>query len=387
VHRLHKSGKIFAGSICGFSLSVYRFSLIDKGKGMQRIIRIICVLIIISGCESDQKVQTPEEKVAVKLVAVDRQQLALPIRVTGTVGTQEEMKLSFKIGGIMDSLFADEGAWVKKGQILASLKLDEIKAIRSQAKSAFEKADRDFQRVKALYADSVVTLEQIQNAETGLSIARAQLEIAEFNLKHAKIAAPEDGKVLKKWVQPNELIGAGHPVYLFGSGKREWMVSAGLTDREVVRCQVGDQSTVEVDAFPGKPMEAEIQEIAGAPDPMSGLFEVQLFMRSVDLPLKTGFTARVHIQPSDRSSVDLIPVISLINGNDHRGFVYSVIDSLAVQVPVTVAFLLENQVALKPLSGIDSVVAEGAAYLNPGSRVQIIHEKDSDGSIDIEGNK
>jgi multidrug efflux system membrane fusion protein len=354
---------------------------------MQRIMSIICVLIIISGCESDQKGQTPEQSIAVKMVAVERQQLALPIRVTGTVATQEEMKLSFKIGGIIDSLYAGEGDRVKKGQILASLKLDEIEAIRSQANSAYEKTNRDFHRVQALYADSVVTLEQIQNAETGLNIARAQLEIAEFNLRHAKIAAPADGKVLKKWVQPNELIGTGHPVYLFGSGKQEWMVRAGLTDREVVRCQAGDKAFIEVDAFPGRSMTAEIQEIAGAPDLMSGLFEVQLFMQSVDLPLKTGFTARVRIQPSDQSSVDLIPIISLINGNDHRGFIYTITDSAAVQIPVTVAFLLDNQVALKPLSGIDSVVAEGAAYLNPGSRVHIVHERDIDGSSDREGSK
>ena len=349
---------------------------------MKKITGLISVLILISGCAKDQKQFNPEERVNVGLVAVDHRQLALPIRVTGFIAAREEMKLSFKIGGIINTLAADEGDRVKKGQILASLKLDEIEAIRNQAKNACEKADRDFNRARALYEDSVVTLEQIQDAETGLNIARSQLNIAEFNLRHAKIYAPEDGKVLKKLVQPNELVGSGHPVYLFGSGRREWIVRAGLTDRDVVRCRIGDQAVVEVDALPDRPMQAVIQEIAGAPDPMSSLYEVQLFMQSVDLPLKAGFTARIRIQPSDRSQVDLIPMISLMNGNDHRGYVYTIDDSTAVRIPVTVAFLLDQQVALAPVSGVDSVVAEGAAYLSPGSRVNIIHENLSGVSSD-----
>jgi len=53
--------------------------------------------------------------------------------------------------------------------------------------------------VSNLYQDSVATLEQKQDAETGLTVARSNLEIAEYNLKHSSILAHPTGKFLKDW--------------------------------------------------------------------------------------------------------------------------------------------------------------------------------------------
>ncbi len=87
------------------------------------------------------------------------------------------MKLSFKIGGIIKNIFVDEGQRVYKAQKLTELDLSEIKAQVNQAQSAFEKAKRDLERMKRLYADNVVTLEQLQNAETGFEIVKSNLKI------------------------------------------------------------------------------------------------------------------------------------------------------------------------------------------------------------------
>ena len=115
------------------------------------------------------------------------------IKTSGQLTTNDETILGFKTSGIVSSILVKEGDFVKKGQLLATLDLREINALVSQARHGYEKAQRDFRRVQNLYRDSVVTLEQLQNAETGLAVAKEQLEAANLTeVFHPSMPPPVD---------------------------------------------------------------------------------------------------------------------------------------------------------------------------------------------------
>ncbi len=352
---------------------------------MKKLLKISCIrtctitvaaILLVNGCrKSNPDRQAELDRIPVRLVPVTRQKMSKPVSASGYVSAAEESKLSFKIGGLIDSIYAGEGDRVNKGTLLASLKPDEIAAMASQAKSAFEKAKRDLERAENLYSDSVATLEQVQNAKTGMEVAKAQLEIARFNLAHASIVAPEDGKILKRLAERNELIAPGYPVFLFGAGRKDWVIKIGVPDLDVVRCKTGDPAEIAFDAYPGETFQGAVREIAGAPDPMSGLFEISLRIDSGRKPLMTGFVGRVSISPSDRNEVAMIPLVSLVRGHEHQGYVFTVKDNEAVRLPVELLFLTNNRaVVSRGLSGIENVVAEGASYLRPGSVVEVIQD-------------
>jgi len=102
----------------------------------------------------------------------------------GKIATyRTKIKLSFKVGGIIETLLVEEGERVKAGQFLAHLEKSEIEAMAKQARSAYEKASRDYKRIVSLYQDSVATLEHMQDSETALNVARSSLEIAEKEFK------------------------------------------------------------------------------------------------------------------------------------------------------------------------------------------------------------
>ena len=128
---------------------------------------------------------------------IDKTDRPLPVRTSGRLSTKAEVRLSFKIGGIVEGIYAEEGQRVRRGATLARLNLAEIDAQVLQATSALDKAKRDLGRVEGLYKDSVATLEQYQDAQTGLDIAEANVRIANFNRKHAEIVAPAGGRILK----------------------------------------------------------------------------------------------------------------------------------------------------------------------------------------------
>jgi len=81
-----------------------------------------------------------EPAVAVRLADVTRGPVARPVRGTGVLRLKSEVDLSFKVGGVVAAVLVEEGATVKKGQLLARLDPTEVDAALRQAKDGQAKA-------------------------------------------------------------------------------------------------------------------------------------------------------------------------------------------------------------------------------------------------------
>jgi multidrug efflux system membrane fusion protein len=345
---------------------------------MRKIVVLIPVLLgvlavlFFPGCRPGQPEPLEEPVIPVKTEKVVVRQMAIPIHTSGRLHPKAQVKLSFKTGGLIDKIRADEGETVRKGQRLAALDLSEIEARFSQAKNACLKAERDKERLDNLYRDKAATLEQLQNVNTALEIARADLNIARFNLEHSQIAAPADGKILKRLAEKGEMIGVGQPVFLFGSTESRWVVKAGVSESAIVRLTLQDSAEVRFDAYPGQVFSARVSEMSEALDPASGTFEVELTIEAAAMKLVSGFVAKVDIFPSQKRTFSLIPLDALVEGEGSRGFVYIVKDKKASKVKIEIAHLFADRAAVESgLSGISEVISRGAAYLHDGSPVEI----------------
>ncbi|MCI0495082.1 efflux RND transporter periplasmic adaptor subunit, partial [candidate division KSB1 bacterium] len=293
-------------------------------------------------------------------------------RTSGMLFPAKEIKLSFKIGGIVEKILVDEGEEIKKDELLAQLDLSEINAQFVQAKSGYEKATRDFKRIQRLYSDSAVTLEQLQNAETALNVARSNQEIAQFNLKHSKIIAPARGKILRRFVESKELVGAGYPVFLFGSTESEWIVRVGVTDRDVVQLQIGDSASISFDAYPNTQFTGSVSEISSATDPRSATYEVELSFNPGNLKVASGFVASVEIFPTKKQQAYLLPIEALVEADGTNGTVFAVTkENSAREIQVTIQQFLNNQfVVSSSLEGVSAIITEGSAYLVDGAKIK-----------------
>ena len=166
----------------------------------QRIFNNLAFLIaatIIVSCgkkHTENSSGLSAETIAVKTVPVKSNDAPAVITATGLITTANEARYAFKIGGVIEKIYVSEGQFFKRGQLLASLKLTEINAQLSQASLAYEKAKRDYTRADNLYKDSVATLEQLQNAKTGVDIAAKTVDAVVFNKKFAYIYAEEIGR-------------------------------------------------------------------------------------------------------------------------------------------------------------------------------------------------
>jgi len=283
--------------------------------------------LLIMGCNKDYVQETPSETSKAKRVTLQTlEQVKDPVTIyaSGLLKSEAEINLSFKTGGIVKSVLATEGDFVEKGDLLASLDLAEIEARVKQAQNAFDKAKRDLERVKNLYADSVATLEQKQDAETALEVAEADLDIAEFNLKHSKITAPVTGRILSRRVESQELVSAGQSAFVLASaGIGDQIIEVGLSDKDIIKVSNGDSASITFDALPDQTFKASVSEISEAANTRTGTYKVEIRLSgSYHHQLKNGFVARAELFTEPDLPYYKIPMSALVEGDKTNATVF-----------------------------------------------------------------
>ncbi len=296
------------------------------------------------------------------------------VRVAGIVAGKEEVTLSFKTGGVVSRVTVQPGDIVHAGQILAELTPTEIDATVAQATEGREKAARDLTRARALFADSVATLEQLQNATTVLEIAEQSVRIARFNSAHSAIRAPTDGIVLRRVVEPSQLVGPGAKVLDVRSFQRGLVLRASLPDRDAVRVRRGDVATITLDAVPDRVLAGRVSQVGAAANPLTGTYDIEVALSDAPRTLASGLIGRAAIAVHGAVPAVTIPVEALVEADGDSAIVFVVPagSDRAQRRHVTIA--PEAGARVTVLAGLDRgerVVIGGATWLDHDTRVTI----------------
>jgi RND family efflux transporter MFP subunit len=329
----------------------------------------------LAACSSRGDASVGTSARAVHVALARQADLDNTLHAVGLLTPKDEARLSFKVGGLIESIKVEEGQSVKAGQVLAVLKQTEIGASLEQARQTTAKAKRDLDRGKALLADGVTTDETVQDLATAFSVANAAQSGTEFNAEHTRILASVDGVVLRKLAEANEVVQAGQTVLILGGANRGWVVRIGLADRDVVRTHLGDQARVEFDAWPGQTFVGRVSNIASAADAATGTFTIEVQLDAGGSRFVQGLVAKVALSPQGAGKVTVIPVQALVEANDKEAGVFVLDPSRQVVHRVSIQIGRMSGGQIEVLEGLPSgaqVVTDGAAFLENGESVRVV---------------
>ena len=218
----------------------------------------------------------------------------------------DNVNISSKIIGRLAAIYASEGDLVKQGALLAEIDSSDLHAQRnqsvamkaqvlanlSQSKIKFssdqksirvleinlERATEDLARAKSQSDGGVITAEQydhiknvyetsvaqldaakaqllvsgsmISSASAAVETSDAQLKVIDTQLKNAKLYAPADGIVSKRWLLPGDVVQPGQSVFTLTLSKNLWIV-AYLEETKISDVHTGQSVKFTIDAFPG----------------------------------------------------------------------------------------------------------------------------------------
>ncbi len=342
---------------------------------------LLPAILFLGACKQEQPVakKNVDDVIPVKVMALQAHNGQANIAVSGQFTTDDEVNLSFKTGGVIDRILVKEGDAVRKGQLLAVLKLAEIDAQVQQATIAFEKAKRDNARATSLYHDSVATLEQLQNSKTGLDMATQQPEAAKFNRSYSEIRAAKDGYILRKIASEGQVVSSGAAVFQTnGANSSTWVLRVAVSDRQWAAISQGNKATIHTDA--GGDYSAAVSRKSQGADPATGLLSVDISITGkAPSSIATGMFGKAVIETgySKNQTANIIysiPYDALLDADGSTGYVFIVNTNNTVsKVKVEIQGIEKDSVLIaNGLQDASSIVISGSAYLTDNSTIRII---------------
>lgn len=232
------------------------------------------------------------------------------VYATGVVEPTVMMPVAPRAGGRLASLQVDEGAKVRRGQVLARIEAADLEHTVREMLARERLARTQYERTKDLVAQKFVSPAELDRAHTELDAARAAAERARAQRDYSQLLAPADGLVLRRDGEIGQFIPAGQPVFTLACCA-PLRVAAEVDEEDIVRVVVGQKVTLRGDALPKQVFDGEVAEITPKGDPVARSYRVRI--RFADpaavetAGVRSGMTMDANLIVARREGALLIP--------------------------------------------------------------------------------
>jgi RND family efflux transporter MFP subunit len=211
---------------------------------------------------------------------VKRRDIASSVQATGVIRAKigAEVKVGARISGKVEKLYANIGDVVKKGQVIARLEQEDLKAKVNEAnmnlkinEANLDLAQKNLQRMQNLYAKDFVSKDKVDVAERDYKAAVAQAnqirETIRFNetqMSYANIYAPISGVIASVTTQQGETVSASSlnvPTFVTIVDLNRLEIYAYVDETDIGKIKPGFEATFTVDSFPDKDFKGKVTAI------------------------------------------------------------------------------------------------------------------------------
>jgi RND family efflux transporter MFP subunit len=373
----------------------------------------VALLIVVLGILYFSGVFAPAVQVEVVTVSkVYPSQAFTVLYASGYVVAQRKAAVASKITSRLVSLSVEEGNRVKKGQVIARLEGEDVKAARDQAKANLNVARSNMEQAKAELRDAKLlydrdkelvgkgyiakaefddadarykkALAAFSAAESSIKASAAALKNAEVQLEYTLIRAPFDAVVLTKNADVGDIVtplgaAANAKASVFTiADMSSLQVEVDVSESNIEQVRMGQPCEIELDALPDTRFPGFVHMIVPTADRSKATVLVKVRFAVLDSRILPEMSARVaflqrETTPEERTAKTAVNHAAVITRNG-KSTVFLIKDDRAVETPVRLGsdigdmrevvegLKVGDKVALRPLNklrdGVKVKVAE-----------------------------
>ncbi|NPD23615.1 efflux RND transporter periplasmic adaptor subunit [Corallococcus exiguus] len=229
----------------------------------------------------------------------------------GTVMALRGVTLSAELPGVVNDIRFENGASVKKGQVLVQLDTSS-----EQAQLAGAEADAELSRLNRERAEKLNT--QGANTQSDLDAVRARSLQSSATVAHLKsliakktIRAPFDGRIGIRQVELGQLVSPGNPIASLQSSTPA-LVEFQLPQQALAQVKQGQKVRLRVDVFPGESWEGDLTTINPEVELSSRNVRMRATVPNADGRLLPGMFASVEVLSDASEQVVAIPATAVL---------------------------------------------------------------------------
>ena len=361
-------------------------------------IGIVSLLLLIAGlfvgCGKDDETKEPKVKstaaTPVQIAQVVRGDISALLSYTGSIKPWREVHVVPDFPGKVAKIYVTEGDRVRPNQVLAELdtrtarlQSEQAEAGLAVAQANFNSASKDWERTQELHEKGTISPQQVEKAQLGYEAAKAQLQQATSGLKLARhqlevstMKAPFGGIVTGKNMNEGEYINPGMGGMGPGGGSvvslmdlSQVKIEVQVSERDVDKIRAGQDARVTVNAYPGKTFRGNVSNVHPAAHPMSRTFKVEIAVVNPDLTLKAGTDAKVKLSIEVHHDVLLVPEKSVL---EQAGACFLFVADGDVARKREIKPGLRSEGLVEIIEGVregETVIGEGNYGLKDGAKV------------------
>jgi len=356
---------------------------------MGKWIKVCTCMVLLIGASAqaaDNNKQSTAAKPSLTVTVTSPQTSSWAQKITanGNLAAWQEAIIGAEANGLkITEVRVNVGDRVQRGDVLAVLQSDTLRAELAQAEAALAEATASAQEAKA-QSDRARSLQQqgfFSNAQLSQTLAadasaqarvqsaRAMVQLQTVRLSQTQVRAPDSGVISARQATVGSVVGAGTELFrLIRQGRIEWR--AEVTAAEIGRIQVG--APVQVKAASGQLLQGKVRMVAPSVDAQTRNAIVY-----VDLPAATG-SARAGMYAQGEIALGQSQALtvpqSAVVVRDGFSYVYTVgADQKVSQLKVQTGRQSGDRVEVSSGLKADArVVASGGAFLNHGDTVRVV---------------
>ncbi|HUP23090.1 MAG TPA: efflux RND transporter periplasmic adaptor subunit [Thermoanaerobaculia bacterium] len=287
-------------------------------RSATRALVLLSILGALYACGGPAEHEARHEvaRVAVRLGAAERVELAARTSIAGTVTARRSTAVSSRVTALVTSVPVELGQQVAAGQVLIAIdptaaqgQVSTAQGALAQAEAGLALAQRNHERFLALAARQAASELEVDQARAqheqalgAVEQARGALAAARSVASESSVRAPFAGRVTEKLIEMGDLATPGRPLVRLEStaGGRLTVSVAERVARESALA-LGQQLAVTIDARPDLgELDGEVVEVSG-PDPRTHSYTVAIDLGGVAVP--AGAAARAFLPGTPRQAV------------------------------------------------------------------------------------
>ena len=181
----------------------------------------LCALLCHTSCKTQEKKEETDTKLLV----------TSPLKIDTSIirdyvcqiRSVRHIELRAQEKGYLEQSFADEGRFVKKGQMLFQIMPKLYGAELEKAQAEVNLAEIEYQNTRKLADSNVVSPNELAMAKARLDKAKAELSLKQVHLQFTTITAPFDGIIDRLQVRPGSLVDDGDLLTTLADNSKMWV--------------------------------------------------------------------------------------------------------------------------------------------------------------------
>lgn len=217
---------------------------------------------------------------------------------------EQDVAVTARLTGIVQTIHVDRGRIVGKGQPLASLDPTEFDLDVRESREEMTLKRAEYDRAQALSASKILSRADLDEKKAQYEVARAKYEKARDIRSRAVIRAPFSGVVSEKYVRIGQKVIYDESTPLFKVTALEPLLArVYLPEEELGRVKVGDLASVVPVKFPEARTTGKVQFVGPTVDVGSGTFQVMVRVKRDPsrVSLRPGVAVKIQFLGGQRS--------------------------------------------------------------------------------------